>query len=729
MAITISATQVAAAIRAGNSTEELTEIGRLLAVATKQIETYLGDQFANAPEVIVNEASVRIVGYLYDRPFAARGAAYANALRNSGAGATLLPYRKHRAGGTAAAETAAPDGMGGTTDNPVTNVTVSGSTLTVHYADGSTADRTLAGGGGAGVDQAARDAAAAAQSTADANAADIAALPGPYTLPAAAADTRGGVEAVTNAIIDAGTSTGIFGWGLSHVKRIVTSLVPAWARDSTTAVPPAKLPAPDVLHVAPAGVFSGTENLIVLRDVPDAVTGRRYGFFVEAANTGAVTVTVNNAAAQPLIGNDGSALTGGELVVGEFIEIVDAGTRFRIISGSATGHAGGPDASETRRGTVLLARVEDVGDSETDLSRVPTLTRAITLIRRLIGENVRSIPEAEASHVGFPLVAASASRPWGAWRQLTGAGIAENTIAESNMTADARAKLNAGSTDQAARDAAAAAGRVAMAAALSDDTVIEVGPAFIHEETGPKNLSISLRHPVNAYARARLMTIAPAGQPAVIVGYDHTVIHQDTLAEVSAAALQNIWDQTDAVDDGSGGTTNVARYPAGSYIPVEIRLITGRGGDTVFIRVVDVPVIEVPSAPAPAAPTLLATLASTSTQSAHGTDAQFDKVRAALNGTAFRSIRIEATYPRTFAAITDGEGYVQAEWQIPSRINVPAGGSRDVYFREFGGVASDQSGIAEVLSMVVRPGAASGRRLNVSHRLPNNSTIRIYGVP
>ena len=46
----------------------------------------------------MNEAVRRLAGYLFDQPEAARGDAYSNALRNSGAQRMLLPYRLHRAG-------------------------------------------------------------------------------------------------------------------------------------------------------------------------------------------------------------------------------------------------------------------------------------------------------------------------------------------------------------------------------------------------------------------------------------------------------------------------------------------------------------------------------------------------------------------------------------------------------------------------------------------------------
>jgi len=101
MAVTITGTEVAAALRLGDSAEELTEVGRLLAFASIAIERHLGDAFATTPDAVVNEAAVRYVGYLFDRPFASRGTAYADAIRNSVAAAALLPYVVVRAGSTA----------------------------------------------------------------------------------------------------------------------------------------------------------------------------------------------------------------------------------------------------------------------------------------------------------------------------------------------------------------------------------------------------------------------------------------------------------------------------------------------------------------------------------------------------------------------------------------------------------------------------------------------------
>ena len=77
----------------------------------------------------------------------------------------LLPFRVHRAGSVAEA-TAAAQAAVGSVGNPVVNVEVSGSTMTITFADGTTRTEALPSGMG-GVDEDARSAAAAAQSRAD----------------------------------------------------------------------------------------------------------------------------------------------------------------------------------------------------------------------------------------------------------------------------------------------------------------------------------------------------------------------------------------------------------------------------------------------------------------------------------------------------------------------------------------------------------------------------------
>ena len=166
MALTVEI--LTGALRIGETPEEAAEVERLLSVAVALVE----DHASTAPEPIADEAAIRIAAYLFDMPNAGRGASYANVVRNSGAGALLLPWRIQRAGSTAEAVAMTQDSIG-TPGNPVVNVQVVGSDLVISFADGTVDTQALPAGDGtpgqgSGVDQTARDAAAAAQTTADA---------------------------------------------------------------------------------------------------------------------------------------------------------------------------------------------------------------------------------------------------------------------------------------------------------------------------------------------------------------------------------------------------------------------------------------------------------------------------------------------------------------------------------------------------------------------------------
>ena len=93
MAVTITAAQLAAALRLSGTTEETNEVTRLLAVATELVTNHAPD----APDAVANEAVVRLAGYLFDQPFAPGTERYANAFRNSGAASLLVRYRVRRA--------------------------------------------------------------------------------------------------------------------------------------------------------------------------------------------------------------------------------------------------------------------------------------------------------------------------------------------------------------------------------------------------------------------------------------------------------------------------------------------------------------------------------------------------------------------------------------------------------------------------------------------------------
>ena len=98
--VSLTVAQLAAALRVGDSAEETAEVMRLLAYATEAVTKHA----PAAPDVVQNEAVVRLAGYLFDQPMASRASAYANAMRNSGAARMLLPYVVHGAGSVADAE-------------------------------------------------------------------------------------------------------------------------------------------------------------------------------------------------------------------------------------------------------------------------------------------------------------------------------------------------------------------------------------------------------------------------------------------------------------------------------------------------------------------------------------------------------------------------------------------------------------------------------------------------
>ena len=100
MAVTLSIEELRDAIRAGDSTEETVTVTRLIGVASALVLKYS----PGAPDAVHDEAAVRVAGYLFDAPSAPN--AVANAMRNSGAYAMLMPWRIHRAGSTAEASNA-----------------------------------------------------------------------------------------------------------------------------------------------------------------------------------------------------------------------------------------------------------------------------------------------------------------------------------------------------------------------------------------------------------------------------------------------------------------------------------------------------------------------------------------------------------------------------------------------------------------------------------------------
>ena len=167
MAVTITVEELRAALRLNDSEEETAEVTRLLTYAVEAIEQHA----PTASDTAMNEAARRLAGYLFDQPEAARGDAYSNAMRSSGAARMLLPYRVHWAGYADAVEAA--QAAVGSVGNPVTGLAVQAGQLVVTFEDGSTDALDLPAGVGDGTDQVARDSASSAQGAAETAQTDI----------------------------------------------------------------------------------------------------------------------------------------------------------------------------------------------------------------------------------------------------------------------------------------------------------------------------------------------------------------------------------------------------------------------------------------------------------------------------------------------------------------------------------------------------------------------------
>ena len=95
VAVTIDIAGLTGALRADDTdAQERAVITRISATAREIVTKYA----PTAPDVIQNEAFIRVAGYLYDMPTAARGMHYASIGRNSGAYSLLQPYRKVKVG-------------------------------------------------------------------------------------------------------------------------------------------------------------------------------------------------------------------------------------------------------------------------------------------------------------------------------------------------------------------------------------------------------------------------------------------------------------------------------------------------------------------------------------------------------------------------------------------------------------------------------------------------------
>lgn len=171
---------------------QLAQITRLGGVADAMIEVIV----PGAPDAVKDEIKVRVTGYLFDAPSSARGDFYGNAWKNSGAAGLATRWVDRSFGA-------------GSPDAPDTGADLTGEEIAL-LIDGYLGNQDWRTGGTVA------------------------------NVPAASATVRGGVLGITNNVIDADTSTGWFAWQISHVKRLINRIVPAWAR-GTGHVPPENL--------------------------------------------------------------------------------------------------------------------------------------------------------------------------------------------------------------------------------------------------------------------------------------------------------------------------------------------------------------------------------------------------------------------------------------------------------------------------------------------------------
>lgn len=177
--------QVAARLRVGDDDPALAWITAAAAAYIDALPT------RNLPEAVRDEAFLRYCGYLLDAPEAAASSGYSLPFRNSGALSLIGPWVEQRAG-------------------------------VIGSADGGSASTPS---GGPGVDQVARDAAAAALSAA-------------RGAQKVAEDNMRKLMPPTPTEAAAAKATSIRGWTAALIRTLVEAVVPAWARATNAPVSP-----------------------------------------------------------------------------------------------------------------------------------------------------------------------------------------------------------------------------------------------------------------------------------------------------------------------------------------------------------------------------------------------------------------------------------------------------------------------------------------------------------
>ena len=214
------------------------------------------EQYApKAPSAVQDSAMVRLVGWMWDSPISDP---YQNkAMTSSGAASILAQWRTHSIGIISDSDDDSSPSKGIPADfsefsgrlisNEAKINSNTGRIVTLESVPASPSQPTGEG------DDAYDWATVGNTEIIPSDKLPAVAVPsGTYVLPAAASGVRGGVQAVTNSIIDTGTSTGIFGWAISHIKKLIKSGVSDWAEATNTDAIPA-----EKLTNAPAGTSTG----------------------------------------------------------------------------------------------------------------------------------------------------------------------------------------------------------------------------------------------------------------------------------------------------------------------------------------------------------------------------------------------------------------------------------------------------------------------------------------
>ncbi len=185
-----------------------------------------------------------------------------------------------------------------------------------------------------------------------------------------------------------GTGTPVTAWWLNRVTAALRSVVRRAGFIGSNADPDALAKAirSQGMNFAPAASVGGSSSAITLTLDPApadlaSMAGTPLRFQAPSAATGATTVAVNGLGPAPLTWSDGSAISAGDWIAGEWLDLLGTGTSFVIVSAS-------------RR-------------------RIYDMTRASTRVASFIASGTFTVP-ANVTEVTAEVWGAG-SGAWGAW--------------------------------------------------------------------------------------------------------------------------------------------------------------------------------------------------------------------------------------------------------------------------------------------------------------------------